>query len=81
MEGDPNMDESVPVQQRLSDHPLIDTTQYGSGPDDSISDVSENTAVTQHSITINRCTMAVSKEMTQESPDPWIRVLGQITLP
>ena len=44
-EGEPTMDESVPVQP-------FDTTQYGSGPDDSISDVTEKAAVTQHSITI-----------------------------
>ncbi len=29
------MDESVPVQQRFSDH-ILDTTQYGSDPGDSI---------------------------------------------
>jgi carboxypeptidase C (cathepsin A) len=37
----------------LSDQPLLDTTQYGSGPDDSISDTTENAAVTQHSLTIS----------------------------
>ena len=52
------MDESVPVQPRLSDQPLLDTTEYGSGPDDSISDATENVAVTQHSITINGATIS-----------------------
>jgi carboxypeptidase C (cathepsin A) len=42
----------------LSDQPLLDTTQYGSGPDDSISDATENAAVTQHSITINGATIS-----------------------
>ncbi len=40
------------------DQPLLDTTQYGSGPDDSISDATENAAVTQHSITINGTTIS-----------------------
>ncbi len=30
-EGEPNMDESVPVQPRLSDQPLFDNTVYGPG--------------------------------------------------
>lgn len=51
------MDESVPVQPRLFDQPLLDTTDYGSGPDDSISDATENAAVTQHSITISGVTI------------------------
>jgi hypothetical protein len=42
----------------LSDQPLFDTTEYGSGPDDSISDVTENAAVTGHSITINGATIS-----------------------
>lgn len=52
------MDESDPVQPSLSDQPLIDTTEYGSRPDDSTSDVTEKTAVTQHSITINGTTIS-----------------------
>ena len=39
--------------EKGSDEPLLDTTQYGSDPDDSISDTTENAAVTQHSITID----------------------------
>jgi carboxypeptidase C (cathepsin A) len=52
------MDESVPVQQRLSDQLPTDTTVYGSGPDDSISDATESAAVTHHSITIDRATIS-----------------------
>ncbi|MGB7639446.1 MAG: hypothetical protein WBL88_17925 [Nitrososphaeraceae archaeon] len=47
------MNESVPVQPQLSDQSFLDTTEYGSRPDDSISDTTEKAAVTQHSITIN----------------------------
>jgi carboxypeptidase C (cathepsin A) len=47
------MDESVPVQPPLSDQPFLDTTEYGSGPDDSISDATENAAITRHSITFS----------------------------
>jgi carboxypeptidase C (cathepsin A) len=43
------MDESVPAQ----DQPLFDITEYGSGPDESISDATENAAITQHSVTIS----------------------------
>src|SRR5215469_18214098 len=42
----------------LSDQPLLDTTEYGSGPDDSISDATENAAVTQHRITISGATIS-----------------------
>lgn len=36
-----------------ADQPLIDTTPYGYGPDDSITDVSEEAAITQHTLNIN----------------------------
>ena len=53
------MDKSVQLQTGLDDEqPLSDTTEYGSGPDDSISDATENAAVTQHSITINGKTIS-----------------------
>ena len=52
------MDESVMVEPRMSDQPPLDTTQYGSRPEDSISDTTENAAVTQHSITINGITIS-----------------------
>ena len=32
---------------------LLDTTPYGYGPDDSVSDVTENAAITHHKVTIN----------------------------
>ncbi|NPT58177.1 S10 family peptidase [Paraburkholderia elongata] len=35
------------------DQPLVDTTPYGYGPDDSISDVTENAAITHHTLKIN----------------------------
>ncbi len=38
--------------QASSDQPLLDTTAYGSGPDDSISDVTEAAAITHHTVTI-----------------------------
>ena len=49
---------TAPSAVELSDQPLLDTTEYGSGPDDSISDATENAAVTQHSITINGTTIS-----------------------
>jgi carboxypeptidase C (cathepsin A) len=52
------MGDSVHVQPGLSDQPLLDTTEYGSGPDDSISDATENAAVTQHSIRISEATIS-----------------------
>jgi carboxypeptidase C (cathepsin A) len=50
--------ESYKKKKRLSDQPLLDTTEYGSGPDDSISDVTENAAVTQHNIKISGATIS-----------------------
>src|SRR5208283_815149 len=35
------------------DQPFVDTTPYGSGKDDCVSDTSENAAVAHHSVTIN----------------------------
>ena len=43
---------SVPVQRRLSDQPFVDNTLYGSGKDDSITDTTENYAITHRSVTI-----------------------------
>jgi carboxypeptidase C (cathepsin A) len=45
------MDESVPVQP-------FDTTQYGSGPDDSVYGATESAVVTQHSIKMNGTTIS-----------------------
>jgi carboxypeptidase C (cathepsin A) len=39
--------------QAPSDQPFFDSTPYGSGKADSVSDASENAAVTRHSLTIN----------------------------
>ena len=47
------MSDVAHTQQAPADQPLLDTTPYGSGKDDSITDTTENAAVTQHSITIN----------------------------
>jgi carboxypeptidase C (cathepsin A) len=47
------MSDVAHTQQAPADLPLLDTTPYGSGKDDSIIDTTENAAVTQHSITIN----------------------------
>jgi carboxypeptidase C (cathepsin A) len=56
--GEQNMDKVVPVQPELSDQPLLDTTQYGPGPNDSINDATENVVATQKSITINGVTIS-----------------------
>jgi carboxypeptidase C (cathepsin A) len=42
--------ESTP--HRAGDQPFFDPVAYGNGPDDSVSDSSENAAITRHSITI-----------------------------
>jgi carboxypeptidase C (cathepsin A) len=48
------MDETAAkTPETQPDEPFIDTTPYGSGPDDSISDVTENAATTHHTLTIN----------------------------
>jgi len=57
-EEESNMDDSVPVQQQFSNKSLFDTTVYGPGKDDSISDATENAAVTQNSITIKGATIS-----------------------
>ena len=47
------MSNHVHAQQAPPDQPLLDTTPYGSGKDDSITDTTESAAITQHTITIN----------------------------
>ena len=37
---------------QAADQPYLDTTAYGSGPDDSITDVTEAAAITHHVVTI-----------------------------
>src|SRR5579863_8229880 len=52
------MDERPSSQPVASDQPLLDATPYGAGPDDSVSDTSENAAVTHHTATIAGATIA-----------------------
>ncbi|WER48899.1 peptidase S1 [Cupriavidus sp. WKF15] len=40
------------------DQPLVDTTPYGYGPDDSVTDVTETAAITQHTLKLNGKTLA-----------------------
>jgi len=47
------MRDSVQTQELPPDQPVIDTTPYGSGKDDSVSDLTENCAITQHVLVIN----------------------------
>jgi len=47
------MDEKPASQQTTPDQPLLDTTPYGSGKDDSVTDTTENAAATRHEVTIN----------------------------
>ena len=51
------MNDAVHKQEAAPDQPLLDTTPYGSGKDDSISDVAENAAITQHTLTIDGTTI------------------------
>ena len=52
------MDERPSTRQKPRDQPFLDTTPYGSGKDDSVTDTNENAAVTRHSTTINGKTIA-----------------------
>src|SRR5262249_22636015 len=47
------MPKKAPARPMPPDQPLVDTVLYGAGKDDSISDVTENAAITQHSLSIN----------------------------
>ncbi|MBN3754399.1 peptidase S1 [Paraburkholderia sp. Tr-20389] len=40
------------VSHKAGDQPFFDPVAYGNGPDDSVTDTSENAAITKHSITI-----------------------------
>ena len=51
------MDESVHADEPAPGGPLLDTTPYGSGKDDSVSDVTENAAVTHHTLHIKGVSM------------------------
>jgi carboxypeptidase C (cathepsin A) len=48
------MDEKSTSQQSLPDQRLLDTTPYGSGKDDSVTDITEAAAITRHEVTIGR---------------------------
>jgi carboxypeptidase C (cathepsin A) len=52
------MNDVAGIQQPLQDQPLVDTTPYGAGKDDSITDTTESAAVTQHSATIDGTTIS-----------------------
>ena len=43
---------------QAADQPYLDTTAYGSGPDDSITDVTEAAAITHHVATIGGVSIA-----------------------
>ena len=47
------MNHTVRSNELLPDQPLVDTTVYGSGRDDAVSDPTESAAITQHEVTIN----------------------------
>ena len=47
------MVETPSSKQTPPDQPFLDTTPYGAGPDDFVTDASENAAVTHHSVVIN----------------------------
>jgi carboxypeptidase C (cathepsin A) len=45
--------EATTVRQPFQDQPFFDTTAYGSGPDDAISETTENAAITHHVTELN----------------------------
>jgi len=47
------MGDTVSTRETLPDEPFFDTTPYGSGKDDSVSDVTENAAITHHTLAID----------------------------
>src|SRR5262249_14522840 len=52
------MSEAVKRQSAPSDQPLLDTTSYGYGKDDSVSDSTENAAITQHKLSLKAATIS-----------------------
>src|SRR5271155_2066920 len=52
------MSDIVGTRQPSQDQPLLDTTPYGSGVDDSVTDTTENAAITPHTATNNGTTIA-----------------------
>src|SRR5215831_10700444 len=51
------MSEAVNPQSAPSDQPLLDMTPYGYGKDDSVSDSTENAAITQHKLSLKAATI------------------------
>ncbi len=47
-----------PLRSRADGEPYLDTTAYGSGPDDSITDVTEAAAITHHVATVGGASIA-----------------------
>ena len=47
------MAEAARAQKTQPDQPLLDTTPYGSGKDDSVTDATEAAAITHHTVTID----------------------------
>src|SRR5437868_9507225 len=47
------MREAVQTQELPPEQPVVDTTLYGSGKDDSVTDLTENSAITRHVLVIN----------------------------
>src|SRR5258706_5593486 len=43
---------AMAVPHRGGDKPFLDPVGYGNGPDDSVTDTTENAAITKHSVTI-----------------------------
>jgi carboxypeptidase C (cathepsin A) len=56
-DGDSPMNEAIHAQKPQADQPLVDTTPYGSGKDDSVSEATDNAAITHHAITISGATI------------------------
>src|SRR6266702_8638880 len=52
------MNEAANPNSASPNQPLLDTTPYGYGKDDSVSDSTENAAITQHKLTLNAATIS-----------------------
>jgi carboxypeptidase C (cathepsin A) len=55
--GGTPMSENTGSRQSAADQPLLDTTPYGAGKDDSVTDATEAFAVTRHTVTIGDKTL------------------------
>jgi hypothetical protein len=45
--GDPEMNDTVHSNESLPGQPLVDTTAYGSGRDDSVSDLTDTISISE----------------------------------